>query len=150
MVVHLGFVLQAASTSSSTPVGADFKPITSQATIGPVKPTFPAYRKIHVIGNASGHRCGLGWPRNSGEDKNLSRKVYPILHIVPLGEFCSHKIFEMAGAGSVPIAVEKEVFTLGRSCPVHLFICSVSYRAITKYIFVCPDDKIRYTLSVKL
>ncbi|XP_054268400.1 BUB3-interacting and GLEBS motif-containing protein ZNF207 isoform X1 [Macrosteles quadrilineatus] len=33
----------ASSTSSSTPVGADFKPITSQSNIGPVKPTFPAY-----------------------------------------------------------------------------------------------------------
>uniref|UniRef100_A0A1B6FMT8 BED-type domain-containing protein n=1 Tax=Cuerna arida TaxID=1464854 RepID=A0A1B6FMT8_9HEMI len=38
----------AASTSSSTPVGADFKPITSQATIGPVKPTFPAYRSVNI------------------------------------------------------------------------------------------------------
>lgn len=33
----------ATTTSSSTPVGADFKPISSQAPIGPVKPTFPAY-----------------------------------------------------------------------------------------------------------
>ncbi|XP_069689108.1 BUB3-interacting and GLEBS motif-containing protein ZNF207 isoform X2 [Periplaneta americana] len=37
----------AATTAASTPVGADFKPITSTASapIGPVKPTFPAYRK---------------------------------------------------------------------------------------------------------
>ncbi|XP_015597379.1 BUB3-interacting and GLEBS motif-containing protein ZNF207 isoform X1 [Cephus cinctus] len=35
----------ATSTSASTPLGADFKPITSIAggSIGPIKPTFPAY-----------------------------------------------------------------------------------------------------------
>ncbi|XP_075220474.1 uncharacterized protein LOC142323953 isoform X2 [Lycorma delicatula] len=33
----------ATSTTTPTPVGADFKPITSTAPIGPVKPTFPAY-----------------------------------------------------------------------------------------------------------
>ncbi|XP_058803306.1 BUB3-interacting and GLEBS motif-containing protein ZNF207 [Phymastichus coffea] len=38
-------VSSAASTGVSTPLGADFKPITSIAgsSIGPVKPTFPAY-----------------------------------------------------------------------------------------------------------
>lgn len=37
-----------ASTASSAPLGADFKPITSMAgsSIGPVKPTFPAYSSI--------------------------------------------------------------------------------------------------------
>lgn len=41
-------VSSATSTSSSTPLGADFKPITSIAggSIGPVKPTFPAYGSI--------------------------------------------------------------------------------------------------------
>jgi hypothetical protein len=38
-------VSSAASTAASAPLGADFKPITSIAggSIGPVKPTFPAY-----------------------------------------------------------------------------------------------------------
>jgi hypothetical protein len=41
-------VFQAATTTASAPVGADFKPITStvSAPIGPVKPTFPAYRYV--------------------------------------------------------------------------------------------------------
>lgn len=38
-------VSSASSTAVTTPYGADFKPITSIAgnSIGPVKPTFPAY-----------------------------------------------------------------------------------------------------------
>jgi hypothetical protein len=38
-------LFQAATTTASAPVGADFKPITSTVStpIGPVKPTFPAY-----------------------------------------------------------------------------------------------------------
>ncbi|XP_067011091.1 BUB3-interacting and GLEBS motif-containing protein ZNF207 isoform X2 [Anabrus simplex] len=41
------------TTATSTPVGADFKPIssTSSAPIGPVKPTFPAYSTANSQGN---------------------------------------------------------------------------------------------------
>uniref|UniRef100_A0A1B6C7Q2 BED-type domain-containing protein n=1 Tax=Clastoptera arizonana TaxID=38151 RepID=A0A1B6C7Q2_9HEMI len=35
--------MQATTSSASSPVGTDFKPTISQASIGPVKPTFPAY-----------------------------------------------------------------------------------------------------------
>lgn len=41
-----------ATTANSTPVGADFKPIsTSNTPIGPVKPTFPAYSTANTQGN---------------------------------------------------------------------------------------------------
>lgn len=45
----------AATTAASTPVGADFKPITSTASapIGPVKPTFPAYSSTSSTGSQS-------------------------------------------------------------------------------------------------
>ena len=50
------------SVSSATPLGADFKPITSIAgsSIGPVKPTFPAY---------GGSDSGSSNNNHSGEQK---------------------------------------------------------------------------------
>lgn len=57
----------ATSTSNSTPLGTDFKPITSIAggSIGPIKPTFPAYSGTNdnsaVLNNTSGsdHKVNL-------------------------------------------------------------------------------------------
>ncbi|CAH0381171.1 unnamed protein product, partial [Bemisia tabaci] len=42
-----------ASTASSSPVGTDFKPITSNAPIGPIKPMFPAYRFVFFLSSYS-------------------------------------------------------------------------------------------------
>lgn len=54
-------VSTAASTAvTSTPLGTDFKPITSVAggSIGPVKPTFPAYSGAEAGGSTSSNNLG--------------------------------------------------------------------------------------------
>lgn len=55
-------VSTAASTAAvtSAPLGTDFKPITSVAgsSIGPVKPTFPAYGGAEAGGSASSNSLG--------------------------------------------------------------------------------------------
>lgn len=59
-----------ASVTGSAPLGTDFKPITSIAgggSIGPVKPTFPAYSSAGDSAGAS----ATGNSLNNGEKVNL-------------------------------------------------------------------------------